>query len=104
MRRGTSGRSVSLLPRGELLGASEVEVAEPLLAAGISTAILVPVDRESRPEDSGGYEGANVHPHSIIEVGIPADRLRRQRLPADVDVVGRLDLEPQCELTWEFDR
>ena len=37
-----------------------------------------------------GHEGADVHPHAVVDVGVPADRLLVQRLPAHEDVVGRL--------------
>ena len=87
-----------LLPRRPLLGEREVEVVEALGAVGVLAAVLVPLDVELGAQDAGGHEGADVEAHAVVEVGLPAERLLGERLPAHVDVVGRLALEDQLEL------
>ena len=45
-----------------------------------------------------GHERADVHPHAVVDVRVPADRLLVQWLPAHEDVVGRLAFEDLDEL------
>ena len=49
-------------------------------------------------EDAGLDEGPDVHPDAVVEVGVPADRLLGEGLPADEDVVGRLAGQDELEL------
>ena len=56
----------------------------------ILAAINTPLDVGVLAEDAGRHEGADVEADAVVEVGVPADRLLGERLPADEDVVGRL--------------
>ena len=53
-------------------------------------------------EHAGRHEGADVQPHAVVQVGVPADRLLGERLPADEDVVGRLACQDQLELLLQL--
>ena len=53
--------------------------------------------------DIGGHhEGADVHANAVVEIGLPADRLLCERLPADEDVVGRFAFEDPLQLFLEL--
>src|SRR5207244_571685 len=102
--RGRFRQSRELLARRHLLGPGEVEVVEALAAVGVGAAVLVPVDREPRPEDAGGYERPDVEADTVVKVWLPTDRLFSQRLPADVDVEWRLAINDLLQLALEFER
>ena len=80
-----------------------MQVVQALAAVGVGAAVLVPVDRELGAEDAGGDERPDVEPDAVVEVGLPADRLLGQRLPADVDVEGRLAVEDLLQLALEVE-
>ncbi len=46
---------------------------------------------------SRSRKGPDVHPHAVVNVGVPADGLLRERLPADEEVVRRLAFEDELE-------
>ena len=46
---------------------------------------------------SATTKGADVHAYAVVKVGVPADGLFRERLPANEEVVGRLAFEDQFE-------
>ena len=60
-----------------------------------STTVLFPRDVGFVAQDTGafhadlghGHKGADVEAHSVVEVGVPANRLLFQRFPANEDVV-----------------
>ena len=99
------------LPPAKVLR-SLVPAPEPgivrLVAGRFLAAILVPFDLRRGAQDAGvgaasverprGHERADVDPHAVVDVRVPADRLLVQRLPAHEDVVGRLALEDLDEL------
>jgi len=60
--------------------------------------VLRPLDVRVLPQNAGFHEGADVHPHAVVEIGIPADGLLGQRLPADEDVMGLLAREDELQL------
>jgi hypothetical protein len=67
---------------------------------GFLASVLGPLDVRVLPQDSGVGKRPDIHPDTV-EVGIPADRLLGERLPADEYVVRRLagkdELEPLLE-------
>ena len=79
-----------------------MEVVEALGAVWVLAAILVPVDVELGAQHAGLDEGTDVEADTVVEIGIPAERLLGERLPAHEDVVGRLALEDQRELALEI--
>lgn len=82
----------------QLLRSRVVPVVDPLTAVGVLAAILIPVDAEPAAQHARRHERPDVQPHAVIQVRVPADGLLVQRLPAHIDVVGRLALEDQLEL------
>ena len=81
-----------------------MEVVEALGAVGVLAAVLVPVDVELGAQDAGLDERADVEADAVVEVGVPAERLLGERLPAHEDVVGRLALEDQLEPALQLPR
>jgi hypothetical protein len=75
-----------------------MQIVVALGAVGVLAAIFFPVDGEPGAEDASGYERADVEADAIVEVGLPADGLLVEELPADVDVVGRLALQDGFEV------
>ena len=74
----------------------------PRRAGWIFAAVDAPFNFRGFAKDAGFDEGADVHPHAVVEVGMPADGLLRERLPADEDVVGRLAFEDELELVLQL--
>src|SRR5450756_947201 len=86
--------SPPLLPRRPLFGERGVQVVEALGAVRVLAAVLVPMDGgELGAQYAGGHEGADVEAHAVVQVGLPAEGLLGERLPAHVDVVRRLTLK-----------
>ena len=54
------------------------------------------------PRDVLGEEGPDVHPHAVVNVGVPADGLFGERLPADEDVVRWLAFEDELETALQL--
>ena len=100
----SAGRDAGLHPlaRRPLLGVGVVQIVAPLAAVRVPAPVLVPVDREPTPQHTGCDERSNVHPYAVVEVRVPADRLLVQRLPAHVNIVGRLALADQLELLLQL--
>ena len=69
-----------------------VELVEPGGRLNVSAPVFVPSDVELGlfvdAQHFGGHEGADVQADAVIKVGLPADGLLGQRLPAHEDVVG----------------
>lgn len=84
-----------------------LEHRKPRRAFNVLATILVPGNVELGflvvAQHIGGHERADVQADAIVEVGVPADGLLGQRLPADEDVVGRFafedGFEPGLEIT-----
>ena len=104
----------------ELLAAREVlcdlvPAPEPwevvLVARRFLALVLAPSNAWSHPEDTRGScsgrqgtrdnERADVNAHAVVDVGLPADGLLVQPLPANEDVVGRLAIEDLLELAFQ---
>ena len=67
------------------------------VAVGFLAAVFFPFDVGFYAEEAGaflaagevgGHEGADVHADAVVEVGVPADGLLRERFPANEEVVG----------------
>lgn len=84
-----------------VIDAVALELVEPGGAFHVLAAVLVPGDVEFGllvvAQDLGGHEGSDVEADAVVEVGIPADGLFGQGLPADEDVVGRLTFEDELQ-------
>ena len=91
-------------PRRQLLRPGEMQVVDPLAAVRVLAPVFAPVDAEFAAQDAGGDEGPDVEAHAVVEVWLPADGLLVQRLPAHVDVVGRLAVADQLQLLFELQR
>ena len=89
-RRWTSSGAPACLV---FLGVCVVKVVQAFAAVGVRSAILVPVNRELGPKDAGFDERTNIHPDTVVEIRVPANRLIGETLPPDINVVGRLTLE-----------
>ena len=69
----------------------------------IFSAIFAPINSRLIAQDAcafladvrDAHEGADVQAHAVVDVGIPADGLLVERLPADEDIVGRFAFEDQ---------
>ena len=74
---------------------------EPGRTLDVLAPVLVPGDVELGflvvAQYLGGHEGADVEPYAVVEVGVPADGLFGQGLPADEDVVGWLAFEDELQ-------
>src|SRR5437016_251382 len=71
-------------------------------AVGILAAIDAPLDVGFAAQDTSRHEGPDVQAHTVIEVGLPADRLLMHLLPAHVDVIRGLTFQNQLELVLEL--
>ena len=88
-----------------VVDAVAVEDGVPGGAGDVGAAVFVPVDVGLPAQDAGallayvgdGEEWADVEADAVVEVGVPAEGLLRQGLPADEDVVGRLALDDEFE-------
>ena len=92
-----SGRlllGVRVMPVVHPLAFEGITVPEPrelvLGALGFLAPVLGPLDVRPLAEDVGLEERADVHPDAVVEVGVPADGLLGEGLPADENVVRRL--------------
>jgi hypothetical protein len=108
--------AVELVAAGEV-GGFLIPRPEPrelvLGAVGLRAAVLVPLDARRGPQDArllglrteraGGHKRPDVKPDAVVDVGIPADGLLGERLPADEDVERRLALDDLRELLLEVD-
>src|SRR3954451_22105502 len=56
------------LARGALLGEGEMHILAALGAVAVGAAVLVPVHREPRAQDSRFDEGAHVQAHAVVQV------------------------------------
>ncbi len=77
-----------------------------LVALGFFAAVFFPFDVEFVAQDAGaffaagdvlGKKRADVPPHAIVQVGMPADHLGGERFPADENVVRWLAFQDQFE-------
>jgi hypothetical protein len=59
-----------------------VNVGQAFGAVRVGAAIFVPVDGELGAQDACGDEQANVEADVVVDVGVPAEGLLVQRLPA----------------------
>ncbi len=87
------------------VGAGLAVAPEPrvvcLGALGFCATVFVPFDVGLGAKDAssafaevlGGEEGADVEADAVVEIGVPADGLGIERLPANEDVVGGLAFE-----------
>ena len=75
-----------------------------LAAVGVLAPVLLPMDVERRPQHTRLDERAHVQPHTVVQVGLPADRLLVQLLPPHEDVERLLALEDQLELALQLQR
>jgi hypothetical protein len=84
-----------------VVDAVALEHLEPGRAFHVLAAVLVPGDVELGllvvAQHLGGHEGADVQAHAVVEVGVPADGLLGQRLPAHEDVVGLLAFQDEFQ-------
>src|SRR5579859_1864231 len=71
-------------------------------AIGIGATILIPVDSKAIAEHTGLDKGTNVETHTIVEVGVPADGLFMQWLPADIDIIGGFTVTDSLQLSLQF--
>ena len=86
------GAGLLLAPEPRILG---------FVAVGFTAAVFVPFDFHPLAQDVGGRERADVHAHAVVQVGLPAFRLFRERLPADEEVVGGLAIKDGLELVLQ---
>ena len=84
-----------------VIDAVAAEHLEPWRTFHVLATVLVPGDVELGllvvAQDLGGHEGADVQAHAVVEVGVPADGLLGQGLPAHEDVVGWLAFEDELQ-------
>ncbi len=73
-----------------------------LVALRLGAPVLGPLDVGVLAEDARRHERADVEPDAVVEVGVPADRLLGEGLPADEDVVGRLARQDELELVLQL--
>ena len=76
--------------------------------------ILRPLDIRLPSQDAGAFlpplrisafmNGANIEPHTIVNVGVPTDRLVVERFPPDENVKGWLSSEDLLELILKSQR
>jgi hypothetical protein len=60
-------------------------------------AVFLPLDLDTLAQYVGCRKRSDIHPHAVVDVGMPANGLFSQRFPADEDVVGRLAFEDEFE-------
>ena len=68
-----------------------------LIALGFCSSVLLPLDFYFLAQDIRLNEGADVHAHSIVQVGVPADGLLGEGLPANEEVVGCFAIEDELQ-------
>ena len=78
-----------------------LEHRKPRRAFNVLATILVPGNVQLGflvvAQHLGGHERTDVEAHAVVEVGVPADGLLGQGLPADENVVGRFAFEDGFE-------
>lgn len=106
---GVPAVAVEFFAAGEVFGLF-VPAPEPgevgFRAVGFGAAVFGPFDVGLPAEDAGAFflhvlgeeEGADVHPHAVVDIGFPTEGLLVERFPADEKVVGRLAGEDGFEL------
>ena len=84
-----------------VIDAVALELVEPGRALDVFAAVFVPGDVELGllvvAQHLGGHEGTDVEAHAVVEVGVPADGLLGELLPADKNVVGGLAFEDELQ-------
>ena len=84
-----------------------------LVALRLFATVFVPFDVGLGAQDARAFfaagnvarhEWADVHPHAVVDVGIPADGLLRQWLPADENVVRRLAVKDGFQYFFQGQR
>src|SRR5439155_16714676 len=107
--------AVEGLAAGEVV-CSSVPAPEPrkvlAIALRLLAAVLVPLGLGFGAKDAGAsgpcskglcyHERTDVDPHAIVDVGLPADRLLAQRLPAHEEIMRRLAGEDPFELRLQM--
>ncbi len=73
----------------------------PMTARRVLAPIHAPLDVGLFAQHIGLYKGADVEPHAVVEVGIPAEGLLFERFPAHEDVVGRFAFQDQFEFFFQ---
>ena len=77
-----------------VIDALTLEFMKPRGAFYVLATVLIPFDIELGrlvvAQYFGGHEGADVEAHAVVQVGVPADGLFGELLPAHKDVVGWL--------------
>ncbi len=86
-----AGEDAAIPESGELLA----------VALGLLAAVLGPLDPGVLAQHAGLDKRPDIHPHAVVEVRFPADRLIVERLPGDEDVVGLLAFKNQLEPALE---
>src|ERR1035441_4904954 len=61
-----------------------------LVPHGFLPPILFPLDLDALSQDVRSGEGSDVHPHAVVDIGVPAYGLLGKRLPADEEVIRSL--------------
>src|SRR5208337_178495 len=96
------------MPVVHSLSLEGIAVPEPgilvLRTFGFLAPVLGPFDVRVLAQDARHHEGADVESDALVEVGVPADRLFGEGLPAHKNVVPELDLSlAQILLFWILD-
>ena len=73
-----------------------------LIPRGFLPTILFPLNFDSLPEDVSIREWTDVHPHAVVDVGVPANGLLGKWLPAGEEVVGRFAFENKLEAALQL--
>src|SRR5690606_38816936 len=101
-------------PSSALLGDSQVvivdalalELVKPWSAFDVLATVFPPSDVEFGlfvvAKDFGGHEWPDIQAHTIVQVGVPANWLLCQRLPAHEDIVGRLTLKNEFKAAFQI--
>lgn len=72
-----------------------IPLLAPGCAGGTFAAVFAPLHVECFAEDADLHEGPDVETDAVVEVGLPAEGLIGEGLPAYEDVVGRLAFQDQ---------
>ncbi len=92
---------MSLPSRRLLFRKGQVMIVDPLAfefmdpggAGRILSPVLVPVDVRVLPEHAGQDKRADIETDAVVEIGLPADGLFVQRLPANENIEQGLSLK-----------